>query len=202
MPSCKEDGPVQQFANDLVCKHWQCAMFSTMAQNLRRRWHYFEKKNDWPIMKAIIENMISPDYCCGNLREFFLEVASKEAAPTMTSLVAPLWFWNYFLGILCEYFWRLTGSQSSRQIMTPGGIWNENSLQNVLVVVMKMVLMFVIRMKMTIAVVIKMIDRSNNKYWPSIIASAYERESEKEYQDTYCGVAFHIRDSIMQGCQS
>ena len=66
---------------------------------------------------------------------------------------------------------------------------------------MKMVLMFFIRMKMTIAVVIKMIDRSNNKYWPSIIASAYERESEKEYQETYCGVAFHRKDSIMQGCQ-
>ena len=66
---------------------------------------------------------------------------------------------------------------------------------------MKMVIMMVIRMTMTIAVVIKMIDRSNNKYWPSIIASAYERESEKEYQDTYCGVAFHRKDSIMQGCQ-
>ena len=62
---------------------------------------------------------------------------------------------------------------------------------------MKMVMMMVIRMTMTIAVVIKMIDRSNNKYWPSIIASAYERESEKEYQETYCGVAFHRKDSIL-----
>ena len=42
---------------------------------------------------------------------------------------------------------------------------------------MNMVMMMVIRMTMTIAVVIKMIDRSNNKYWPSIIASGYERES-------------------------
>ena len=53
-------------------------------------------------MRAIIENMISPDYIFCYIPQALeilekmkaFELASKEAAAPLMSVVAPLWFWK------------------------------------------------------------------------------------------------------------
>ena len=98
-------------------------MFSIMAHNNRLQgWQNFEKKNNWqgearkaePVMRDIIENMISPDYVLHNVPPI-LEIFVKNENSRI--------FWNCFSKYMkmsenAKYVF-----QRRRQIMTLGGVY-------------------------------------------------------------------------------